>query len=138
MAEETFIDKNVLLVEDDRSHVEFVTQILEKMGFQVFVATSGEEGIEFLKKHSAVDIILLDLMLPGMSGFDVARTIRDMKINESLQQDIPVLAISSTQDEDTVESCLDLGMKGHIPKSLWKPKWEPNIKEKLQGYLGKI
>ncbi len=137
MTEISFVDKNVLLVEDDRSHREFVTQILEKMGFQVFVTNTGEEAIEFLKKHSAVDIILLDLILPGMSGYDIAKVIADMKVNDLLE-DVPVLAISSTQDEDTIEACLDAGMKGHIPKSLWKPKWEPNIREKLQSYLGKI
>ena len=128
------LNKNVLLVEDDRSHREFVSQILENMGCKVFLANNGEEGIQFLKNQGSIDIVLLDLMMPGMNGFDVAKLIQSMKINGSLP-DIPVLAISSTQDEETVEACLDAGMKGHIPKSLWKPKWEPNIKEKLLGFL---
>jgi len=134
MTEKVSLNKNILLVEDDRSHREFVTQILENMGCKVFLASSGEECMEFLKVQGAVDIILLDLILPGMSGFDVAKLIQAMKINDSLP-DIPMLAISSTQDNETIEACLDAGMKGHIPKSLWKPKWEPNIKEKLESFI---
>jgi len=128
------MNKNILLVEDDRSHREFATQILENLGCKVFVAGNGDEALDFLKKHSGVDIILLDLILPGMSGFEIAQIIRDLKIKDALP-DIPVLAISASQDEDTIEKCLDVGMKGLIPKSLWKPKWEPNIKEKLSSFL---
>ncbi len=134
MPDECNLYKNILLVEDDRSHREFVATILEGMCCKVSIAFNGEDAIEVLKKNTVFDVILLDINMPKMDGFEAARIIRDMKRHGDLPE-IPVLAISGSQDQKTIDACLEVGMKGLIPKSLWKPKWEPNIKDKILEYL---
>jgi len=134
MLEASMLNKNILLVEDDRSHREFVSCILESMGCKVSTAFDGEEAINLLQEGADYDLVLMDIELPRMNGMEATRIIRDMKRHGDIK-DIPILAISSNQDEKTVQDCINSGMKGLIPKSLWKPKWEPTIKDKILEVL---
>jgi len=126
-------EKKILLVEDDRTHRELTSQILENIGCKVTVAYDGDEAIRFLQKQE-FDIILMDIYLPKMSGIEATRRIVDLQRHGDLNF-IPIVGISSNHDEETEKLCLEAGMKGLIPKSLWKPNWEPNIVSRLQEFL---
>ena len=65
----------VLIIEDELSFSEAITFLLKKEGFEVLVANNGQDGINLFNKEGA-DLILLDLMLPGVSGTEVCRQIR--------------------------------------------------------------
>jgi DNA-binding response OmpR family regulator len=68
--------KKILIVDDEPSIVAPLQFLMEKNGYQVRVATSGEEALEIVAKYRP-DLVLLDVMLPGLSGFDVCRMIRE-------------------------------------------------------------
>jgi DNA-binding response OmpR family regulator len=67
--------KNILVVDDEPNLVELLKQILEKEGYTVFTAHKGDEALAVLRKER-VDLVLLDMMMPGMSGKEVAEKIR--------------------------------------------------------------
>jgi CheY-like chemotaxis protein len=104
----------VLLVEDERDIAELVRLILERRGHEVQVALSGEEALRMLEQEHLPDLILLDIIMPGLSGRDVLAQIKD---SENLR-DIPVYIFSvvADTDRDVIRSCLAQGASGYISK----------------------
>ena len=138
MADEHFFSNtHILLVEDDRSHREFVANILEGIGCKVMIAFNGKDALSLIERNNKFDIILMDIEMPEMDGLEASRRIREMKRHGDMPDDTPIVAITSNSTEDIEKTCLDAGMAGMIPKHLWKPKWEPSIKEKLQEFIPK-
>lgn len=125
--------KYVLLVEDNRVHREVACAALEKYGFVVIQARDGEEALARLSQEP-YSLVLMDLEMPWMDGFNAAQRIREMKSRGQLA-DVPVIALTADHSEETYERCLNLGMRDVIPKHIWKPKWEPLIVEKLNKWL---
>ena len=82
--------ETILYIEDDRSTFELVRQSLKPLGYRVVRATSGRQGLTMMKKQKP-DILLLDLMMPDVNGWDVYRAI---KTDETLA-DIPVIVITA-------------------------------------------
>jgi two-component system phosphate regulon response regulator PhoB len=101
----------VLVVEDDQSTKLLIEFKLENSGFEVFTAADGTEALAFLQK-SMVDVIILDLMMPLMSGNEL---LIEMKRDDKLK-DIPVLILTAkTLEKDIVEG-LSLGADDYIKK----------------------
>jgi len=71
--------KRILAVDDDATALAALRQILASKGYDVTSAGTGEEAVEIVERGEAFDLILLDVALPGMSGFDVCRRIRDLE-----------------------------------------------------------
>jgi DNA-binding response OmpR family regulator len=84
------VKKKILAVDDDPTAVSALRQILQSRGYEVATAASGEEALPLLEAEP-FDLVLLDVALPGMSGFDVCRTIRD----NPKTQDIPVVFLTA-------------------------------------------
>ena len=110
---------HALLVEDDTAHAQF---ILKALGNAKWVHTTlvqtGEAALAYLqdphnREHHRVDLILLDLRLPGIDGFE---TLKAIKHDEHLRT-IPVVMLSSSTDDDDVSSCLDAGANAFITKA---------------------
>lgn len=87
--------KRILVVDDDENIVTVMRQILTHLGHEVLVARNGLEGIELLKTHDNLDLVLTDIRMPVMDGNDFARYIR----NSPEYQDIPIVAITGYSDE---------------------------------------
>jgi len=86
----------VLVVDDNPDSVAIMRGILEGRGYDVAAAHSGTEALQFLKKET-VDLVLLDIMMPGMSGMEVLQRIKD----EAATGRLPVILVTAkTQDED--------------------------------------
>lgn len=101
-------NKKVLVVDDDIKTVELVKLYLERDGYRVLTAYNGVEALR-LARESHPDLIVLDLMLPGIDGLDVCRTIR----NES---DVPIIMLTArTTDEDKLTG-LGLGADDYVSK----------------------
>jgi len=101
----------VLVVEDDGDIQQLVSYNLIKAGFNVSCADSGEEGLEIAEQES-VDLVLLDLMLPGMDGVEVCTRIRKGKNSQRL----PVIMLTAKSEEDDIVGGLSHGADDYVTK----------------------
>jgi len=106
-------DKTILLVDDDPTILLYVGELLSARGFTVLTAADGEEGVARAKERPP-DLILMDLRMPGMNGFEATRLLRgDLKTER-----IPIIAITSLDSPEDCESAFVAGCDGHIQKPL--------------------
>jgi two-component system alkaline phosphatase synthesis response regulator PhoP len=103
--------KRILIIEDDRDIVELVRYNLANEGFQVMAAFDGGSGLTSLKK-SPPDLLLLDLMLPKLSGLDICREVRK---DESLNR-LPILMLTARGDEADRVVGLEMGADDYVTK----------------------
>ncbi len=100
--------RRVLVVDDDVKTVELVKLYLNRDGYKVFTANDGMEALR-LARESHPDLIVLDLMLPGIDGLEVCRTIRG-------ESDVPIIMLTArTTDRDKLTG-LDLGADDYVTK----------------------
>ncbi len=103
--------KRVLLIEDDRDIVELVRYNLEREGFQVASATDGATGLAQVRK-TPPDLLLLDLMLPKLSGLEICREIRrDQSLNR-----LPILMLTARGEEADRVVGLEMGADDYVTK----------------------
>ena len=98
----------ILLIEDEPSFSEPLSYLLEKEGYEVAVATSGPDGVAQFEAASA-DLVLLDLMLPGMSGNDVCRALRS-------RSSVPIIMLTAKDSEIDKVVGLELGADDYVTK----------------------
>jgi two-component system response regulator RegX3 len=98
----------ILIIEDENSFSEAITFLLKKEGFEVEVANNGQDGINLFEKQSA-DLILLDLMLPGLSGTEVCRQIRN-------KSSVPIIMLTARDAEIDKVVGLELGADDYVTK----------------------
>lgn len=99
---------DILVIEDNMELGTILCDFLARDGYSLFHAVSGEEGMEFLQKDSA-KLVLLDIMLPGMDGFGVCRTIRS-------KGNIPIIIMSAKVDKEDKIAGLSLGADDYVEK----------------------
>lgn len=110
MAEET--QHKILVVEDDTFLLKVYLDRLKDEGFEVAVATNGEEGISMAEQQQP-DVILLDMILPRMSGFDfLEEAAKHEKMNG-----IPILVMSNLGQDDDIKTAKELGAKDYLVKA---------------------
>jgi len=119
--------KKILVVEDDKFLRELISRDLVKEGYDVVEAVDGEKGIESIKKENP-DLVLLDLILPGIDGFEV---LSRMKSDPALSQ-IPVIILSNLGQRDDIERGLELGASDYLIKAHFTPN---EIIEKIKTML---
>lgn len=100
----------ILVVEDELSIRGFIVLNLKHAGFDVLTTSRGEQALQLLKEHADVRIILLDVMLPGMNGFEVCRKMRE----DGLQTGI-IMLTARIQEDDKVHG-LGIGADDYITK----------------------
>jgi two-component system, cell cycle response regulator CtrA len=103
----------VLLVEDDRNTAQSIELMLKSEGFVFEHCDNGEDGID-LAKHYDYDIVLLDLTLPDMNGFDVLRQLRNSRVNT------PIMMLTGNADIDTKVRGLGVGADDYVTKPFHK------------------
>jgi DNA-binding response OmpR family regulator len=108
--------KKILIVEDDKFLRELIAQKLIKEGYDIVEAIDGEEGIKKIKETSP-DLVLLDLILPGVDGFEVLSRV---KADPSLVT-IPVIILSNLGQKDDIEKGLKLGAVDYLVKAHFTP-----------------
>ncbi len=101
----------VLIVEDEADIRDLLTFNLEREGFEVIKAVTGQEGIDFAKNHKP-DIILLDIMLPGKDGFQVCRELE----RDTQTANIPILILTARGEEVDRIVGLELGADDYMVK----------------------
>ncbi len=107
------MNKVILVIEDNEQNIYLVTFILEKHGYTVLQSRSGNDGVEMAFAHQP-DLILLDIQLPGMDGYAVARAIRQ----NPLLAKTPIVAVTSYAMPGDRENALKAGCTGYIEKPI--------------------
>lgn len=100
--------KDILIIEDHMELGTIISDFLTASGLSVEVKASGEEGLEYLEKNQ-VKLVLLDIMLEKIDGFEVCARIRQL-------QTIPIIMMSALSDEESKILCLEIGADDYIEK----------------------
>ena len=106
----------ILIIEDDIAIQKMYTVKFQKEGFLVLGAKTGSEALNLLKENSPT-IILLDIMLPDMSGLEVLESIKQ----SSTHKDIPVIVLTVLPEVIALKKALKLGAAGYLVKSELTP-----------------
>jgi CheY-like chemotaxis protein len=116
----------ILVVDDLPANRDLMTRRLERSGFRVLSAGGGPEALELLKR-SPVDLVLLDIIMPGMTGFDVLKTVRLTRSPASL----PVIMVTAKTDSEDVVEALSLGANDYVTKPVDYPVALARIRKEL-------
>lgn len=116
--------KTVLVVDDSPTDTHVLSEMLEKHGFSVITASSGEEGIEIARAQKP-DLVLMDVVMPGMSGFEATRAIAKDKETGGL----PVI-ICTTKDQETDKAW---GLRQGASDYVVKPVQEAELISKIKA-----
>ncbi|MEW6732288.1 MAG: HAMP domain-containing protein [Acidobacteriota bacterium] len=104
--------KKVLIVDDDVRNIFAVTSMLERHKMQVVYAENGKAGIELLQNTPDVDVVLMDLMMPEMDGYETMRAIRQLDKFKNL----PIIALTAKAMKGDREKCIEAGASDYITK----------------------
>ncbi len=107
---------HILLAEDNRANQKLATSLLEARGHSVVVANNGEEAVELSAAEDAFDIILMDVQMPVMDGFEATAAIRGRERAGGAR--IPIVALTAHAMTGYRERCLEAGMDGYIAKPI--------------------
>jgi len=121
--------KSILVVDDEQDLLDLIEYNLKQEGFKVFTADSGAKGIEMAKEHHP-DLVLLDLMMPGMSGYEVCETLR----SNTSTQSTPIIFLTAKDDEASEIEGLNKGADDYITKPISTVKLVSRIKALLRRF----
>ena len=110
---EALKEVRIIIVDDDARNRFALSSYLEGRGMEIHLLESGFQAIDFLEKNTA-DIILMDMMMPDMDGFE---TIQKIKSN-SETEDIPIIAVTAQAMKGDREKCLQAGAADYISKPI--------------------
>ncbi len=103
---------SVLIVDDDVRNIFALTSILERHQIQVLHAENGRAGIDTLMQPPEIDIVLMDIMMPGMDGYETIRAIREVEAFRNL----PIIAVTAKAMKGDREKCIESGASDYIAK----------------------
>jgi HAMP domain-containing protein/CheY-like chemotaxis protein len=104
--------RKILIIDDDMRNIFSLSSALELHGMQVVFAENGREGIELLKRTPGVDVMLIDIMMPEMDGYETMREIRTMP----QYKDLPLVAVTAKAMSGDREKCLEAGATDYVSK----------------------
>ena len=110
--EGVFNGKKVLIVDDDVRNVFALTSVLEANGMEVVFAENGRDGLETLKENPDVDLVLMDIMMPEMDGYETTKAVREIDEFKSL----PIVALTAKAMKGDREKCIAAGASDYITK----------------------
>ena len=105
-------DKKALVVDDDIRNIFAMTSLLENNHMQVLSAESGSVALEILAKHPDIDVVLMDIMMPEMDGYDTMQAIR----KEGHFKALPIIALTAKAMKGDREKCIESGASDYITK----------------------
>ena len=111
-ADTTFEGKRILVVDDDVRNIFSLTSVLESYGMEVLFAENGRDAIEVLNANPDVDLVLMDVMMPEMDGYQTTQAIREMERFASL----PIIAVTAKAMKGDREKTLAAGASDYITK----------------------
>ncbi|RUT28939.1 response regulator [Paenibacillus zeisoli] len=112
--EELFEGKKILLVDDDVRNVFALSSVLEGYQMEVVFAENGREAIDLLEEQGDFDLVLMDMMMPEMDGYEAMRLIREMPQFEKL----PIIALTAKAMKDDRFKCIEAGASDYMKKPI--------------------
>ncbi len=112
--QDLLIDKKVLLVDDDVRNTFALTTFLQRKNMQPHVAHDGVEALNLLKEHPDIHIVLMDIMMPEMDGYEAMQQIRRM----AHFKDLPIIALTAKAMKEDKKKCIDAGASDYLTKPI--------------------
>jgi HAMP domain-containing protein/signal transduction histidine kinase/CheY-like chemotaxis protein len=112
LKEDILVGKNVLIVDDDVRNLFALTTAFEKYQINALTAESGQEAINTLNENSHIDIVLMDIMMPEMDGYETTQKIR----REHKNNNLPIIAVTAKAMKGDREKCIEAGASDYITK----------------------
>lgn len=123
--------KTILIVEDEKDLLDSYKELIESAGFNSMVAADGYQGLDILASQLGnINLVLLDLMMPGVDGLEVLKA---MKSNKEKYGDIPVVILTNMTSDTVIKEAFDLGASSYLVKI--DLDYEGLVKE-IEKYLG--
>jgi CheY-like chemotaxis protein len=111
-SDDALIGKKVLVVDDDVRNIFALSSVLERRGMTVLTANTGREAISTLESTDDVAIVLMDIMMPEMDGYETMQVIRQ---NQALRR-LPIIALTAKAMKGDREKCLEAGASEYLAK----------------------
>lgn len=121
---------DILLVEDNVLNQKVVTFNLRKFNYNVVPVGNGTDAIEQVKNNT-FDLVLMDLMLPGMNGYTITEEIRKYEKESGTEVPVPIIAITANTLDNDRQRCFDAGMNDYLSK----PFTANQLIDKIRQYL---
>lgn len=112
--ETIFANKKVLLVDDDMRNIFALSNVLKEAGVQVVKAENGQKALEALETHPDTNLVLMDIMMPEMDGYEAMKRIR----LQNQFKDLPIIALTAKAMKEDRSKCIDAGANDYISKPL--------------------
>lgn len=112
--ETVFHAKKILLVDDDMRNVFALSKILKERGMEIIKAENGKAALEMLSKHPGINLVLMDIMMPEMDGYEAMKQIR---LQEKFK-DLPVIALTAKAMKDDKQKCIEAGANDYVAKPI--------------------
>jgi CheY-like chemotaxis protein len=113
-SDEVLKNKKVLVVDDDMRNIYSLTNVLEEEGIRCITAENGKAALKVLKENPDIDLILMDVMMPEMDGYEATKEIRKMERFVK----IPIIAVTAKAMKGDREKCLEAGMSDYVSKPI--------------------
>ena len=106
---------DILLVEDNLLNQKVVIFNLKKYNYNVTAVTNGPDAIETVKQQR-FDLVLMDIMLPEMNGYEITEAIRKYESENGVETPVPIIAITANTLDNDRDRCFKVGMNGYLSK----------------------
>jgi CheY-like chemotaxis protein/signal transduction histidine kinase/CHASE3 domain sensor protein len=116
--EQIFDGKKILLVDDDVRNIFALSAALESKGVVIETARNGKEAVEKVKNDPSIDLVLMDIMMPEMDGYEATKEIR----KDSRFKRLPIIAVTAKAMGDDQEKCREAGANDYLAKPVDLPK----------------
>lgn len=107
-------NKTILIIDDDQNNIFALKLALKSRGFQAIGSLSAEEGLAQLRDNASIGLVLMDMMMPEIDGYEATKLIRH-SWNES---ELPIIAVTAQAMTGDREKCLSAGANGYISKPI--------------------
>jgi len=124
----------ILIVENEFSGIQYLQAIIHKLSIDFLLARNGEKAVELFSSHKEINLILMDIKMPIMNGYDTTREIRALEVSVgkiSLSDRIPIIAVTGCAMSEDKLQAFEAGCDDYLSK----PFSPQELKDKIEKYL---
>jgi PAS domain S-box-containing protein len=126
------MEAQILVVDDTAKNIQLVASVLKEKNYRVIFAQSGKKALELVEKHQ-VDLILLDIMMPEMDGFEVAQRLK----GSELYSEIPIIFLTAFTDSENIKKGFEVGAQDYVTKPFNAPELLSRVRTHLELHFAK-
>jgi len=123
-------ERHILVVDDEPVNLKVLKNHLEREGYAVTLAHDGQEALDLIEKENHFQLVLLDVMMPRISGYEVCQKIRE----KHLSTELPVIMVTAKNQVNDLVEGFDLGVNDYIVKPFSKDELLARVKAQLDSY----